>query len=754
MEYCDSPVGTGKTTAIMAHMLKEAQTHHLRHIFVVLPYTNIISQTVEILRKAVVLDGENPEEAVAEHHHQADFEDPEYRRLATLWTAPIIVTTAVQFFETLAGNLPAKLRKLHQLPGSGIIFDEYHAALPVNLMLPAWEWMNKLVSQWGCRICMCSATAVKFWEISAFQNKGRLSAVPRQDRPPVESLLSPEVSERLNTFEQSRIILNAWSGSVLRFKGAAELAACLNQYHGSKIVVLDTVQSAAFFAQFLRRKGCDVLHLSTALTPEDREYTIAKVKRRLSLQAVESQRDWTLVATSCVECGIDFSFRYGFCELRSLQSYVQLSGRVRRNGEKAYEDAVLFAFTITEDCFTIHPGFDDSKSVFEKMIFSGRLSAMSVTEAVTVAFREEYKLRELSANDICKAERLHEFEAVAQKFRVIDEDTVTVAASQALIARIKAGERVSARELQRGSVHLRRSVLARLGLLLDNELPILSANQYDDFLGYMKSLIEDKTTTNKPPYTITVKAADYLAKIVEAATRLEFGTDFKRDIKLHRQNRVRTIHSSLAIEGNTLSFDEVTAVIDGKLVAGKQEEIKEVKNAYEAYDKIMTFDPYAVKDFLKAHKLMMQGLINEAGKFRSGDVGVFDGDVAVHIGARPQFVPELITELFGWAKESELHPVLKSAIMHYELETIHPFADGNGRMGRLWQTILLAKWNEIFAWIPMESVLYQNRSQYYQAIAEARKANDSGLFIEFTLSALLDIITAQGQLYRNDGAGQ
>lgn len=247
----------------------------------------------------------------------------------------------------------------------------------------------------------------------------------------------------------------------------------------------------------------------------------------------------------------------------------------------------------------------------------------------------------------------------------------------------------------------------------------------------------------KPPYTITEKAADYLAKIVETVTRLEFGTGFSRDIRLHRENRVRTIHSSLAIEGNTLSLGEVTAVLQGKVVAGRQEEIKEVKNAYEAYDKIMTFNPYSVPDFLKAHKLMTQGLVQEAGMFRSGDVGVFSGDQVVHIGARPQFVRDLIKDLLGWAKESELHPVLKSAILHYEIETIHPFADGNGRMGRLWQTLLLAKWNPIFAWMPMETVLYQKRSRYYGAIEDARKANDSGVFIEFTLSAMLDIILLQ-----------
>lgn len=248
---------------------------------------------------------------------------------------------------------------------------------------------------------------------------------------------------------------------------------------------------------------------------------------------------------------------------------------------------------------------------------------------------------------------------------------------------------------------------------------------------------------NKPPYTITEKAADYLAKIVEIVTRLEYGTGFKRDIRLHRKNRIRKIHSSLAIEGNSLTLGEVTAVIEGKVVAGKQTEIKEVKNAYEAYDKIMTFDPYDVKDFLKAHQLMTQGLVDEAGKFRSGDVGVFDGDVAVHIGSRPQFVPDLIKDLLDWGRKSDLHPVLKSAILHYEIETIHPFADGNGRMGRLWQTLLLAKWNEIFAWIPMESVMYEKRPQYYEAIVAAGKANNSAVFIEFTLLAVLDTIADQ-----------
>jgi Fic family protein len=254
---------------------------------------------------------------------------------------------------------------------------------------------------------------------------------------------------------------------------------------------------------------------------------------------------------------------------------------------------------------------------------------------------------------------------------------------------------------------------------------------------------------NTPPYTITLTAADYLAKITEIITRLEYGTGFSRNIKLHQKNRIRTIYSSLAIENNTLSIDEVTDIINGKLVAGKQNDIKEVKNAYAAYDKILTFDPYSAKDFLKAHKLMTSGLIDESGRFRSGDVGVFDGTKVVHMGARPEFVPELISDLLTWAKETDLHPLVMSGVLHYEIEMIHPFADGNGRMGRLWQTLILSKWKEIFTWIPMESVIYEKRQEYYDAIEVAREENDSAKFIEYTLSALYASVQDQINLQEN-----
>ncbi|MFT4298065.1 MAG: Fic family protein [Aeromicrobium sp.] len=246
--------------------------------------------------------------------------------------------------------------------------------------------------------------------------------------------------------------------------------------------------------------------------------------------------------------------------------------------------------------------------------------------------------------------------------------------------------------------------------------------------------------TPGPPFSVSVRAADHLAKIVESITRLDLGTDFRLDIRLHRENRVRSIYSSLAIEGNLLSLNDVADVLNGQQVWGRPVDIQEVKNAHDAYEHLLTFDPYEVDDFLTAHRLLTQGLIREAGRFRSGDVAVFDGETPIHTGARPQFVPGLIGDLFAWVRESDLHPVLLSAIVHCEIETIHPFADGNGRIGRLWQTLILARWNGVFASLPMESVVFTSRPQYYQALRTAQRNHDATVFIEFSLGAILQAI--------------
>ena len=476
--YCDSPVGTGKTTAVMAYMLQCAIENHLRHIFVILPYTNIISQAVKVFRKSLVLDGEDPKMVIAELHHQADFGNIELRHLASAWTAPIIVTTAVQFFETMATNLPAKLRKLHQLPGSGIIIDESHAALPVNLMPQAWKWITDFSNKWGCRLCFCSGTSFRFW---------KNPALTKVSSAEVSSLLTDELSQRMENFEKCRVRLEILKQNIPHFMNANELVRYLDKFHGSKMIVFNTVHSAAFFARILRDSGHDVLHLSTALTPEDREKVIEEVKRRLNSKS-NDKKSWTLVATSCVECGMDLSFHYGFCELRSLESYLQLSGRVSRNDE--FDDGTLICFTITDDEIRAQTDFRIQQEVFTKQIQSGRLPELTITNAVSESFDMQIKSMGGLSEEICKHERLRDFADVSCRFRVISEDTITVAAKPELVEKLHTGKMVTSRELQRGSVHLRKSVLEQLNIEeSEYDLSFLTSDQYDSFLGYMKSLV-------------------------------------------------------------------------------------------------------------------------------------------------------------------------------------------------------------------------------------------------------------------------
>lgn len=478
IEYCDAPVGTGKTTAIMARTLRVAQKKGLRHIIVVIPYTNIISQTVEVLREALVLEGENSLEIVAEHHHQADFESTELRHLATTWTAPIIVTTAVQFFETLASNMPSKLRKLHQLPGSAVIIDESHAALPIELMLPAWKWIMELIRNWGCYFCLSSGTSFKFWENSIFAKfTGGVK---------VNQIVTDSLSQKLEIFEANRIHINAWEQDVPHFQNIVELRSCIEEFHGSRVIVLNTVRAAAYLAKTLRDSNHDVLHLSTAISPQDKDKIILEVKRRLHPDS-NYKKDWTLVATSCVECGMNFSFRHGFCELRSLQSYLQLGGRVNRNWE--YGDSSLICFTIMDNNFRDHSSFGISKNVFRKLIRSNELESMTITMAVTKSFNMECKQMGDLSDSICKSDTRRDFSDVAKSFRVISEDTVTVVVDPEIISRLRSGESVSPRELQRGSVNVHKSILRELGIA-EMELPFLEANQYDGFLGYMKGILE------------------------------------------------------------------------------------------------------------------------------------------------------------------------------------------------------------------------------------------------------------------------
>jgi Fic family protein len=240
----------------------------------------------------------------------------------------------------------------------------------------------------------------------------------------------------------------------------------------------------------------------------------------------------------------------------------------------------------------------------------------------------------------------------------------------------------------------------------------------------------------KPPFTITEKIVNLVGQIAEQIGKAQSSGEYGRNLHLRKTNRLRSIQSSTAIEGNTLSLEQITDAINGKRVIGNPREIREVKNAYDAYEHILKFNPFSTKDFLTAHKLMTADLIEESGKFRSGNIGVFAGKKTVHLGARPKYITMLVKDLFDWAKKSEAHPLIKSSVMHFEIEFIHPFADGNGRMGRLWQTLVLSKWYEIFAWLPVETIIYENQAEYYAVLGRAEKTADSTEFIEFMLEAI------------------
>ena len=254
----------------------------------------------------------------------------------------------------------------------------------------------------------------------------------------------------------------------------------------------------------------------------------------------------------------------------------------------------------------------------------------------------------------------------------------------------------------------------------------------------------------KPPFDITNPMIDYVAEIAQLVGKLS-AASLSANPTLRRSNRIRTIHGSLAIEQNTLSLEQVTAVLSGKRVLAPPKDIAEVKNAYEIYERLDELDPYSVDDLLTAHGIMTRGLVEESGVFRTRPVGVVDGEGRVlHFGTLAQYVPNLVMELLDWAKTSEVHMLIRSCVFHYELELIHPFADGNGRVGRLWHTLLLSKWDPAFAWLPVESIIHDRQQEYYDAINASNDAGESTLFIEFMLSAikasLIETINASDEM--------
>ena len=493
---CDSPVGTGKTTAIMAHLLCVASERGLRRVFVVLPFTNIIDQSVETYRKAMVLPGEDPEAVVAAHHHRVEFGGEKWRdlrQLAQRWEAPVVVTTAVQFFETLASNQTGGLRKFHQVPGSAIFVDEAHAAMPAPLWPQHWRWLKELCDDWNCHLVLASGSLSRFWELDDF--------VPVEQQCPVSELATGELKDQADAFEAGRVYIKSRDDLL----DLTTLADFIIEKPGPRLVILNTVQSAAVLAKHLWDKfypGCEwagetdsrVEHLSTAICPAHRAVIVSRIKQRLRNRG---DNNWTLVATSCVEAGVDFSFRTAFRERCGLTSLLQIAGRVNRGGE--YTEAEVWDFRHDESGFlNLHPLFKSSRKVLADLFaeYGEHLGPQHSTEALRREVNSGFGETEKTARQIIDAEKNEEYPKVAQDCRMITADTRTVLVSQELINRFQTRDPKqfpSSREVMRYSVEVWPNKLNELPLTsqlgFGGELLGIQANCYDGFLGYMKGLI-------------------------------------------------------------------------------------------------------------------------------------------------------------------------------------------------------------------------------------------------------------------------
>lgn len=469
---CDAPVGSGKTTAVMAHLLAQANKRGLRRIFVVLPFTNIIQQSVEKYREALVFPDENGEEVVAELHHRAEFENEDTRHLTTLWRAPIIVTTAVAFFETLAAKTPSALRRLHELAGSAVFVDEAHAALPAHLLPLAWRWMNIYANEWSCYWMLASGSLNQFWEIKEIS----------EQKLEVPDIANPSLRASLNAFEGKRIEYRA----NLTPQPLEAFVKIVVQSQGPRLVILNTVQNAAVVADYICKKyGRErVEHMSTSLTANDREKTLGRVKSRLKSP---DDDDWVLVATSCVEAGVDFSFRTGFRELASLTSLLQAAGRVNRNGE--YGVSEMHTFCLSEsNMLNSNPVLKNSSAVLRDFIEKGIEISPSLT---TKAIERELKI--YGSKPIHKKlldyEDIWDFPFVEENFKVIETDTRIAVADKKIVDRICNGY-CDWRELQRHSLQIASYKLQELKIPPITEEIYHWNLAYDDFLGYMAGIIQ------------------------------------------------------------------------------------------------------------------------------------------------------------------------------------------------------------------------------------------------------------------------
>jgi CRISPR-associated endonuclease/helicase Cas3 len=478
---CEAPVGSGKTTAVMSYLLQAAVAMGLRHIFVVLPYTNIVEQAVNVYRSALVLPGEDPERTVAAHHHQAEFADPNLRHLSTLWDCPIIVTTSVQFFETLAASHTARLRKFHQLPGSAVFVDEAHAAVPIHIWPFMWNQALELAENWSCRFVFGSGSLARFWENTRILGAGKTRRIP--------SMLSTDLAKAGNASEQSRVSYKSRPAAMT----LCELRDWVLEHEGPRLVIMNTVQSAAAVARELRSHGVTTLHMSTALAPVHRKQILRRVLNLLDVGS--NTKDWVLVATSCVEAGVDLSFKVAFRECARVASLIQIGGRVNRHGE--LDQSVVWDFVVSDPQLPPHPDFRYGQEVVQH-VFAEDMWHRDTSDLMTYALEQEFKrhAQEDSIKKLLRQERLGAYPDVARMSRLITADTRLVVIDPSMIQDLRSGVDVNPIQLLLHSVQMWSTKITALALSPIGFSDELYAWEYPydaEFLGIMKGVFQQQS---------------------------------------------------------------------------------------------------------------------------------------------------------------------------------------------------------------------------------------------------------------------
>jgi len=503
---CSAPVGLGKTTSAMAYLLRCAMRDNLSRIFVIAPFSNIIDQTVTVLRKAVVLADEDPETVVVAHHHKADFTNKEMRQYAASWQAPVVVTTAVQFFETLASSNPSKLRKLHNVVGAAVFIDESHACLPPELLNVSWNWMKQLTENWNCHLLFSSGSMVQFWRDDYLVSKpidGLWDIYPD-----ILQTKSRKAETRRVRFEKIETPLTR-NDLVERILSDVTWNDFLCHDKTSCLIILNTVQSAAIIAQTLSNQVDNqeqeltrkaVLHLSTALAPKDRNIMLKEIIRRQTGNDWD-HKPWYLVATSCVEAGVDLDFAVGFRESCSVTSFLQVSGRINRHGKRAY--GMLYDFSIVaEDGLNRHPGIEESADILRELWPDLSCGQVDNNTLCSMAIRKELSRLEKKKNkskQLLKDEEKQNFHEVSNNYRIIDSETATVIIDRNLIEKLEMGIPVSWQTIQENSVQLWMTKINNLqlreirGCKQDGIYSWIDSYDYDPrFLGIMSGILQQK----------------------------------------------------------------------------------------------------------------------------------------------------------------------------------------------------------------------------------------------------------------------